>query len=74
MSETKEFCPTCTQSIFCPTWSEVKCKAFERRVYNYDKLTECVFYKKRGKDFKEPRCRCEDCLKNESLHEEVEEE
>jgi hypothetical protein len=70
MSETKEFCPSCTQSIFCPTWSEYKCRALERRIYNYASLTECKFYKKRGKDFKEPRCQCEDCLKNESLREE----
>lgn len=65
-------CPSCTNSIWCPTWAEWKCKIKEGRIYDYKTLTECKFYKKRGKDFKEPRCQCEDCLKNEDLLDEME--
>lgn len=65
-------CPICTNSIWCPTWAEWKCKIKERRIYDYKTLTECKFYKKRGKDFKESRCQCEDCLKNEDLLDEME--
>lgn len=67
-------CPTCTNGIFCPTWSEWRCKKLERRIYGYQRLTRCTFYNKRGKDFKEPRCQCNDCLQNEALLDELEEE
>ena len=64
MAETsKPICVTCTRSLWCPTWAEVKCKALMKRVHGYKTLTECKYYKKRGKDFKEPKCQCEDCLK-----------
>lgn len=63
-------CSSCVNGIFCPTWAEWKCKKFERRIYGWRKLTRCQFYTKRGKDFKEPRCQCEDCLKNEALYDE----
>lgn len=64
---TEPLCPTCGNSIYCPTWSEVKCTVKEKRIYGYKTMTVCGSYKKRPKDFKEPRCRCEDCLKNELL-------
>lgn len=60
-------CPTCVNSIRCETWAEWKCKKLERRIYGYAKLTDCKFYKKRDKNFKEPKCQCEDCLKNPLL-------
>ena len=64
MSEnTTKLCPTCVNSIFCPTWAEQKCKVKGQRIYNHETLTECESYKKRPKDFKDPKCRCEDCLK-----------
>ena len=66
-------CPTCEKSIFCPTWAEWKCKATERRFHHNGPL-ECEHFKKRGKDFKESKCRCEDCLKNENLIDAGEEE
>ena len=67
-------CASCTQSIYCDTWSEWKCKAKEKRIYNFKTLTECEYYKKRDKNFKEPRCQCESCLGNDILFEEESEE
>ena len=67
-------CPNCTYSRWCPTWAEWKCLAKERRIYEYAEMTECEDFKKRGVGFKEARCQCEDCLKNEMLDEEYLEE
>ena len=67
-------CTTCVMSIWCPTWSEWRCKAKEKRIYNFKTLTECEYYKKRDKNFKEPRCQCESCLGNDILFEEEREE
>ena len=36
-------------------------------MYNYTAITKCKLYSKRPKNFKEPKCQCEDCLKNELL-------
>lgn len=55
-------CATCEKSIFCNTWGEWKCKGLELRVYG--DVVQCGTYKKRPKDFKEPKCQCEDCLNN----------
>lgn len=65
-------CSSCMNSIWCPTWGEWKCKALKRRIY-WSNLSTCRFYSKRGKDFKEPRCQCDGCLKNEALLDEMEE-
>lgn len=73
MSEIKGLCPTCDKAIWCPTWGEWRCKAHEKRIYNYAEMTECESYKKRGKDFEEPQCLCEDCLHSELLNAEIEE-
>jgi hypothetical protein len=70
MSEEKSLCPTCTSSVMCNTWGEVKCKVHKRRIYGYKTMTACGSYKKRPKDFKEPKCQCKDCLKNATLVEE----
>ena len=67
-------CPSCENSIWCPTWAEWKCKVKERRIYDYKTLTKCKSYKQRDKKFKEPKCQCEDCLKNELLLDEEEED
>lgn len=65
----KGLCATCTNGIRCPTWAEWRCKAKEKRIYNADKLTKCESYKKRDKNFKEPKCQCRSCLENEKLWE-----
>lgn len=65
-------CASCSNSLRCYTWGEYRCSVTTRRVY--ETVTKCDDYKKRGKDFKEPRCQCDDCLRNESLAEELEEE
>ena len=75
MSETNYLCPKCVNSVRCETWGEWKCLAQKKRIYGYKKLTDqaqCKFYKKRGKDFKEPKCQCEDCLKNPLVESEEE--
>ena len=64
-------CPSCKNSIWCPTWAEWKCKAKSRRVHSA--VTKCDDYNKRGKDFKESKCQCKDCLRNEILWNEEEE-
>lgn len=63
----KGLCCTCANSIACSTWAEWKCLIQKRRIYEYADMTSCPDYKKRDKDFKESKCQCEDCLKNESL-------
>lgn len=71
----ESLCASCTMSIYCPTWSERKCikRAVRFSSYGYSPPAKCSDYKKRDKNFKEPRCQCEDCLRNESLAEELEE-
>lgn len=66
----KCLCSSCVNSIWCPTWAEWKCKNFEKRIYEL--ISKCNGYKKRDKNFKEPECRCKDCLKNEMLWDEKE--
>lgn len=66
----KFLCETCTNAIWCPTWAEWKCKAKEKRIRG--ELTKCESYKKRDKNFKEPKCQCKNCLENELLFEEEE--
>ena len=67
MSE--HLCASCSESIWCPTWAEWKCKLKKRRIYSDSPFaTTCSDRKKRGKDFKESKCQCEDCLKNEKLY------
>ena len=65
-------CPSCVNSVWCDTWSEWKCKKLNKRIYGYKKLTNCKFYSKRPKNFKEPRCQCKDCLNNEFIWDEEE--
>ena len=60
-------CKSCTNSIPCQTWAETKCKAFNIRIYSV--INKCESYNKRPKDFKEPKCQCESCLKNAKLNE-----
>ena len=63
----ESLCPSCANSIRCDTWAEWRCKKYEKRIYNYTAITKCKLYSKRPKNFKEPKCQCEDCLKNELL-------
>jgi hypothetical protein len=63
-----DLCKSCISCVWCPTWGEKKCKELKTRIYS--KITTCKHYKKRDKNFKEPKCQCESCLKNEKLNEE----
>ena len=58
-------CASCTQSIYCFTCFECICNVKEQLFYNYKTITNCEYYKKRDKNFKEPKCQCENCLENE---------
>lgn len=68
-------CASCTKSIWCQTWAERKCLVRRLRfsAYGYFQPVKCPDYKKRDKNFKEQRCQCKDCLKNEALIDELEE-
>ena len=63
-------CSSCSNSIWCPTWAEWKCKVFEKRIYDYATMTSCGNYVKRDKNFKESECKCKSCLENETLKDE----
>lgn len=65
-------CKTCTESVRCGTWGEWKCLVHEKRYPNAGVRT-CEDYKKRPAKWTDKPCRCEDCLKNELLADEVEE-
>lgn len=65
----KNLCPTCVHSIWCGTWAEWKCKKLCIRIRNNNVINKCDDYKTRPKGFKEHKCQCEDCLKNELLYE-----
>lgn len=69
-------CESCVSSRWCATWAEWRClkQAIQFSSYGYSMPTKCSDYKKRDKNFKEPRCQCEDCLQNESLLDELDEE
>lgn len=68
-------CSSCSNSIRCDTWAEWKCtkRAIRFSSYGYSMPAKCSDYVKRPKNWKEMKCQCEDCLKNESLTEELEE-
>lgn len=65
-------CASCASSIWCPTWAEWKCKQHERRMYSV--VERCTDYTARPKSFKEPMCQCKDCLVNEMILDEMDEE
>lgn len=69
-------CESCVSSRWCATWAERKCvkRGLRFTAYGHFQPAECPDYKKRDKNFKEPRCQCEDCLQNESLLDELDEE
>ena len=71
---TNGLCSNCTFAIWCPTWAEMKCSTKSKRIRGWKTLSKCEFYKKRDKDFKEPKCQCEDCLQNDILWDQDEEE
>lgn len=72
----KELCSTCTNAVRCYTWAEWRClkKAIRFTAYGYSMPTKCSDYEKRDKNFKEPKCQCDDCLRNENLLDEESEE
>lgn len=65
-------CGSCSSGIWCGTWGQWKCSMKKRRIY--ETLTKCDSFAKKPKNWKEMRCQCKDCLRNESLAEELEEE
>ena len=65
----KSLCPTCVHSIWCGTWAEWKCKKLCIRIRSNNVINKCDDYKTRPKGFKEHKCQCEDCLKNELPYE-----
>lgn len=69
-------CASCTKGVYCPTWSEWKCLRKAVRFSNYGRPlpTKCEDYEKRGTNFKEPKCQCDSCLRNEALADEYEED
>lgn len=68
----ESLCASCSNSIRCDTWTEWRCSTKKRRIY--ETVTKCSDYAKRPKNFKQMRCHCKDCLENESLIEQLEEE
>lgn len=56
-----DLCLSCIHKITCGVWAEKKCKTLKTRIYS--NIETCKHYKKRSKDFKEPKCQCDDCLK-----------
>lgn len=73
---TDNLCANCVHSLWCPVWTELKCTKHDVVFSSYGRSTpdECADFKKRGKDFKERLCHCDDCMDNESLVEQREEE
>lgn len=65
-------CASCSNSIRCNTWAEWKCTVEKRRIY--ETVTKCESYVKRPKNWKEMKCHCKDCLANEKLLDELDEE
>lgn len=61
-------CGTCEHSRHCEVWGETKCVELKQRIYG--SVANCDKYKKRPKNFKEPKCQCEDCQKRETDAEE----
>ena len=71
----QNLCASCSHSIFCPTWAEWKCRVKERRIhFSITTSKQCPDYEKRDKNFKESKCQCKDCLQNESLWDEQNED
>lgn len=55
-----DLCKNCESCIGCDTWGEKKCLKLKTRIYS--EITNCKHYKKRDKNFKESKCKCDDCL------------
>lgn len=58
-----KLCDVCENSRFCSVWGETKCVALKQRIYNT--IEKCDSYKRRPKNFVEPKCQCEDCQRRE---------
>lgn len=63
----ESLCASCVYSCRCTTWAEWKClkQAIRFSSYGHVMPMKCSDYKKRDKNFKEPKCQCEDCLRDE---------
>lgn len=71
---TTGLCPTCIHSVWCPTWAEWKCTVKSKRIPVLSRVKVCSDFKKRDKDFEEPKCQCKNCLENDILWNEENEE
>lgn len=57
-----DICKRCIHSIFCPIWSEYKCKASNLRFVKRSLFQQfCSSFSERPVQFEEPKCRCNTC-------------
>jgi hypothetical protein len=59
--DNENLCVTCESSIMCNVWGQYKCKVKQRYITGPKKT--CMSYKKRSKNFEEPKCHCDDCTR-----------
>lgn len=69
----ESLCSSCSNAIFCNTWTEWKCLVKKKRIYDYEDMLVCKSYNKKPNHWKEVKCRCKFCLANEGLIDELEE-
>lgn len=84
----KTLCSSCSYSIWCPTWSEWKCKKHETRMhsavescndYSVRPIAPILAFKNnplnafKDNPFNSPLCQCKDCLVNEIILDEMDE-
>ena len=55
-----KLCDVCEYSRMCSVWGETKCVKLKQRIYNT--IESCPDFKRRPKNFVEPKCQCEDCM------------
>lgn len=66
----ENLCANCVSSIWCGTWAEWKCLVTKTRHDGGIVVDECDSYTKRGNNFKDRKCMCEDCLNSGRYSEE----
>ena len=54
-------CAKCGNGVFCPSWGEWKCLAYERRMYY--PVVDCSLYEQDTRE-KKPDCGCETCVEH----------
>jgi hypothetical protein len=43
----KQNCTTCEHSVFDEKWGEYKCKLFQHKIYNVEKMSNCLYHDKK---------------------------